>query len=327
MRKGVCCQSKLCCDSDTLAIIFTRMPEKPLVFISCGQATDAEKRLGISIAGLVHELTPFQPFFAEQESTLSGLVTNILGSLDRAVGFIAVMHPRGVVTTPTRTHVRASVWVEQEIAIAAHLVHVQKKKLNVQAYAHTDIQLEGIREQLHLNPVRFDHDEEILAHLRSKLPDWIPYDSSVLQLRAVPGFVRQREGGIVELQLRGLLKNFGKAMVSEYHVDVLMPKPLLQGDNATYYHEVRDRATDSHRFFRFPARDAKPPAIYQDDEEQLFALPMYLDRNRLLNPDLLTSSVKLTCYAGDVRVSVSRPVSELLFGEADIERFLSKIKA
>ena len=154
----------------------------------------------------------------------------------------------------------------------------------------------------------------------------MPSGSAALQLRTVPSFVRQREGEIVELQLRGLLKNVGKGVVSDYHVDVQMPKFLLEGDTVIYYHELREKATDSHRFFRFPSKEAKPTPVYQDDEEQLFILPMYIDRARVLNPDLLNSSVRLTCYAGEVRVSVSKTVSELLSGEANIERVLSKLK-
>jgi hypothetical protein len=154
----------------------------------------------------------------------------------------------------------------------------------------------------------------------------MPSASAVLQLRTVTTFVRQRDGEVVELQLKGLLKNVGKAVVSEYRVDALMPKLLLDGDSAMYWHELREKATDSHRFFRFPSKETKPTPVYQDDEEQLFILPMYIDRARVLNPDLLNSSVKLTCYAGEVRVSVSKTVSELLSGEASIERVLSKLK-
>jgi len=301
------------------------MVEKPLVFISCGQLTQAEKSLGSSIAALVQELTPFQPFFAEQESSLTGLVTNILGSLDRAAGFIAVMHPRGVVATPKDTHTRASVWVEQEIAIAAHLAHVQKRKLKVQTYAHTDIKLEGMREQLHLNPVRFADEQEVLEHLRTKLLDWTSFDNAALQLRPVVSPARHREGGIVELQLEIRVRNLGNTVVSEYHLDVEMPKPLLEGDSSIYTHELRKKATEAHRFFRFPAQYASTYPLYQDDEVLLLKLPMYVDRFRLQNPNLLDSSVKLNFYTKDSRVSICRTVSELLFGDTEIERFLAPL--
>jgi hypothetical protein len=63
----------------------------------------------------------FTRFFADEQSDLNGLHENIMGALERAVDFIAVMHSRGEVVIPGRNTsllTRASVWVEQEIAIA-----------------------------------------------------------------------------------------------------------------------------------------------------------------------------------------------------------------
>jgi hypothetical protein len=67
-------------------------------------------------------------YFAEQQNTLEGLTSNILSSLERCVGFVAVAHHRGKVTRPDGEIVRASVWVEQEIAIAAFIQHALKRK-------------------------------------------------------------------------------------------------------------------------------------------------------------------------------------------------------
>src|SRR5258705_12860758 len=104
---------------------------KPTIFVSCGQRTDDEKQLGSEICELVTATGVFTPFFADEQSDLNGLHENIMGALERAVGFIAVMHPRGDVVihsgnTLVRSYfgsppllTRASVWVEQEIAIAA----------------------------------------------------------------------------------------------------------------------------------------------------------------------------------------------------------------
>src|SRR5579864_288302 len=95
---------------------------KGVVFVSCGQMTEEEKSLGNQVCALVRNLTPHQPYFAENQSSLEALTTNILASLDEAVGLIAIMHPRGVVTFPDKhQQIRASVWIEQEIAIAAYL--------------------------------------------------------------------------------------------------------------------------------------------------------------------------------------------------------------
>jgi hypothetical protein len=88
---------------------------KRLIFVSCGQVTDEEKALGRQVCSLVVEMTPHKPYFAENQNTLESFTNNILGSLDDAVGLIAVMHPRGVVTFPNnQQEVRGSVWIERK---------------------------------------------------------------------------------------------------------------------------------------------------------------------------------------------------------------------
>lgn len=148
-----------------------------LIFVSCGQVTDEERRLGSDVCALVRELTPHEPYFADRQSSLEGLTKNILGALDRAIGVIAIMHPRGRVIFTDRggaTHeqTRASVWIEQEIAIAAFITQIAKQPLKVAAYLHTDIKREGMREQLQLNPTPFREDSQVLEHLRSVLVGW-----------------------------------------------------------------------------------------------------------------------------------------------------------
>ncbi|HJY86998.1 MAG TPA: hypothetical protein VKE24_09195 [Candidatus Acidoferrales bacterium] len=144
-----------------------------LVFISCGQVTERERRLGIAVAELIRRLTPYEPYFAENQSSLEGLTKNLLAALNRSMGLIAIMHPRGTVTFASgQQQTRASVWIEQEIAIAAFIAQVLGRQLRVAAYIHKDIAREGMREELQLNPVMFRHDEEVLAHLRQLLPTW-----------------------------------------------------------------------------------------------------------------------------------------------------------
>ena len=105
---------------------------------------------------------------------LEDLTKNILGTLNRCAGFIVIMHPRGTVSSPNGLHhTRASVWIEQEIAIAAFLTQVFGRNLRVVAYIHRDIALEGMRDKLHLNPIPFKTNDEVLGHLRQILPEWL----------------------------------------------------------------------------------------------------------------------------------------------------------
>lgn len=151
-----------------------------LIFVSCGQITDQEKALGREVCALVRNLTPHEPYFAENQNSLEGLTKNILASLDEAVGLIVIMHPRGLVTLPNNQQaIRSSVWIEQEIAIAAYITQILRRPLKIAPYIHQDIRREGMREQLHLNAIRFAAESEVLDHLRTLLPSWKELPSSL----------------------------------------------------------------------------------------------------------------------------------------------------
>lgn len=146
--------------------------EKPLIFISCGQFTDDEKALGNAIAQVIRDATGYDAYFAEQQNTLKDLTSHILSSLERCVGFVAVAHHRGKVQRPDGDIVRASVWVEQEIAIAAFIQHVSKRKIEVVLYLQEGIKREGIREQLRLAPVTFSSADEVLEDFQRRVAGW-----------------------------------------------------------------------------------------------------------------------------------------------------------
>jgi hypothetical protein len=79
---------------------------------------------------------------------------------------------RGTLALPGGGEVtRGSVWIEQEIAIAAFIQHVLGRSIPVIFYKQSGVDIEGIRQVLHLNPrVEFTDEEEVLADLRSYLP-------------------------------------------------------------------------------------------------------------------------------------------------------------
>jgi len=83
------------------------------------------------------------------------------------------MHPRGEVILPNGSKIaRASVWIEQEIAIAAFLNNQMKRSLRIAAYVHKDVALEGLRQFIILNPKKFESSEDILNDLPSTLSSW-----------------------------------------------------------------------------------------------------------------------------------------------------------
>lgn len=147
---------------------------KTLVFISCGQYQPKERGLGANIAKLADEFG-FDGYFAQNQSSVGALTANVFKKLRDAAALVVVMHPRGEVKgLGGATHIRGSVWIEQEIAIAAFLQHVEEHELKVAAFVHKDLEhtLEGVREKVQLNPITFEDEQEVLNHLRRIFHQW-----------------------------------------------------------------------------------------------------------------------------------------------------------
>jgi len=79
------------------------------------------------------------------------------------------MHHRGLVKSIDSEHTRASVWIEQELAIAAFLTQIYQKTFPVMLYVHKGIKIEGVRVQLLSNPQEFEKSGEVLSHFRESL--------------------------------------------------------------------------------------------------------------------------------------------------------------
>jgi hypothetical protein len=158
---------------DSLSFIgIQSTPPDSLVFISCGQYTQEEIALGEALARVVTErLAPFKGYFAQVQTSLDGLSRNIFGAINQCAGFVAVMHHRGTVSTLNGVHVRASPWIEQELAIAAFLTQAQQRSLAVVGYVQKGIKREGVREQLHLNPIEFSESAEVIDDFNARISD------------------------------------------------------------------------------------------------------------------------------------------------------------
>jgi hypothetical protein len=161
-------------------------PSREPIFVSCGQRTEEERNLGHQVVKLINANPNFCAYFADMQSNLRGLNENILEKLANCAGFVAIMHPRGTVSfSDGASFRRASVWVEQEIAIAAFIQHTKKQELKVAAYCHRDVGREGLRDLLHLNPMVFETSEEILFHLKKTLSGWHPEAEADTRLREI----------------------------------------------------------------------------------------------------------------------------------------------
>jgi hypothetical protein len=140
------------------------------VFISCGQYTEEERELGKQVCEIVTNTTPFQGYFAENQTTLKTLSENVLSRLYESVGLIVIMHHRGRIEG--RNITRASVWIEQEVAIATLMEQVLRRPLHVALFVQHGIAIEGIRQQIQLNPIEFAHSGEVTARLQEILQTW-----------------------------------------------------------------------------------------------------------------------------------------------------------
>ena len=227
------------------------------IFVSCGQFTDAEKTLGEAIAKMVRAVTGFGAFFAEGVQDLNGLDSNILEALRNTVGFITVLHPRGTIVRPDgTTHVRASVWIEQEIAIATYIQRTEKRSLPIIAFIHESVSREGLRELLHLNPIPFSNEVQVLTALQERLTAWKSLSPTgiVVSLHAeepVP-----RDGHYIR-RLVVTLTNHTNLRVTKWNGSLRLPSGVLKHWSTAYIGE--ERSTDpKYRVFRLDEEGYEP---------------------------------------------------------------------
>lgn len=146
-----------------------REKREPLVFVSCGQYSESEIKLGQALVAAVNSVPPNRGYFAEDQNSLENLSRHIFSALDQCSGFVAVMHHRGRVETPAGMHIRGSIWIEQEISIASFLAQVYGKQFPVLIYTQRGIKREGVREQLRLKPIEFENEAQVLADFTERI--------------------------------------------------------------------------------------------------------------------------------------------------------------
>ena len=195
---------------------------------------------------------------------------------------------------------QGSVWIEQEIAIAAFLTQVLTRDLRVAAYIHSDISREGMRDKLQLNPTPFKSSAEVLEHLRQTLPTW--ERTPGISVSSLHLSLSHREVKITgerhDYRLAVIVTNSGVAAVEDFHVDVLFPNAFLEQGPTHALEVVRSRRTATHRFFRAPSERQKI-AIYPGDSKMVMGIGYFVD-TRLYHDErnLLDQKVTATLYFG-----------------------------
>jgi hypothetical protein len=291
---------------------------KPLVFVSCGQSTEAERRLGRDICDLIRELRPdVEPYFAENQSTVEGLSNNILKALNKAAGFVCVMHHRGNIETPdNRSLIRGSVWVEQEIAITAFITHVLRRSIPTFFYKEAGISLEGIRSVLLMNPrVEFTDNLQVLADFRAAVPaaqfnPYRDYDIAPLISYRLTNTGRGEEHTYV---LTVDVKNVGNQRITDFLMHVFFPRAFLNS-HTTWGAEDKQYSTESHVCFSVNQDRAPSASLYPAYPAQRLRNPLsieYFVNNRLFDDkDAMGSKIIVELFSGSIRKSSELNIRE-----------------
>jgi hypothetical protein len=241
------------------------------IFVSCGQYTEAEKFIGKEIVRIVKAVTGIDAFFAEDVQDLNGLDSNILSALRECVGFITVIHPRGKITRPDgSTHIRASVWIEQEIAIATYIQRVERRSLPVIAFIHKTVGREGIRDLLHLNPIFFNEETEIISALPQRLAAWKGLTSASISLH----LQLPRPGTELEHRRRRLIvsvANGSNQRIKSFNCEVRLPAALLKHTDLKFLPDETE--TDDPRYSCYRFDEMYKPAIAPHATEELIVFP------------------------------------------------------
>jgi len=256
---------------------------KQTVFVSCGQRTDEEREFGRQICEVINEHPSFRAYFALSQSSLSGLNENILDALGGCGGFVAVMHPRGTVSfSDGKDFVRASVWVEQEIAVAAYIQRKRKEPLHVAAYAHKSVEREGLRELLQLNPLPFTDSSEVLAHLRQALYSWRPVASHGLARRGDIASINlmAARGSTPEVKTTKIflsIENIGRGRIREYAGTISVPADTLTFNSAGLSGGGVPARFDGYRSLRHTEEDFAGLPIHPGDPFQVISVEIAVD--------------------------------------------------
>lgn len=282
--------------------------DKKLIFISCGQYSQDEKDLGLKIVEIIRENPNFEAFYAENQCDLRGLSQNIFKKLHEAVGFIAIMHHRGKLQMPEKEIIRASVWIEQEIAIASFIEEILQKKIKVIAFIQEGIHLEGVRTLLMLNPYKFTKSEEVSAKVKEILPVWA---------RELGGdefeLIFERENEFEHPVVRPCkykilvyIKNNGNKDVSTYRVDLRLPRDLLERNTTYALH--KESLTDTHIGLRASQNNHNHKEICAGDKKLIMGESFFI---------YWPSDLDLTFYAdlsveGELRDRAEKKIRDLI---------------
>lgn len=144
-----------------------------MVFISCGQAVQHEKDIGLTVEDYFKNVRHFETYFAERVHSSDGLTENIFNHLRKSEYFIFIDFKREKIK---KREWRGSLFVNQEIAIATFL------KLQGLGFIEKGVKREGILNYHLYNAFPFEDKAEILKILAEETKNWDNESVNELQL-------------------------------------------------------------------------------------------------------------------------------------------------
>jgi len=215
--------------------------------------------MGKRISEMVRSVPGLDAFFAEEVQNLTGLENSILQALHRCDAFITVLHDRGTVARPDGPAItRASVWIEQEIAIAAYIQHVERRAIPIIVFKHRSVGIEGLRSLLHINAITFTHESEILDALPKLLQDWRGLPPSGIRLQLESALKGVQDGHTIRF-LRVMLFNDTDQRITEFTCRFSVPDEFLSHDTAHYFGEIRPSKEFGRRMFEITEKGSGGP--------------------------------------------------------------------
>ena len=209
--------------------------------------------------------------------------------------------------------VRASVWIEQEIAVAAFIQQILARPINVASYVHESVDREGMREQLLLNPKSFVSNNQVLEHLKTVLPTWMPPDETKEQI-GIHVEIKYETRLITQERhdycLLVLASNSGSEPIELSHVDLEFPCDLMELP-AAHPMLVSERSTLTTCFFR--AERQSLPRIYPGDVKRVLTIDYHVDHDIFWHKrHLFGQSATATAYPVDGSPEIAeKPIAQL----------------
>jgi hypothetical protein len=154
--------------------------------------------------------------------------------------------------------VPATKWIEQEIAIATYIQRVEKRQLPIIAFKHVLVSREGIRDLLHLNPIEFTDEAEVLTALPALLEKWRSLKPSGIEIKLESSPTGQSQDGHVIRRFEVILVNDTNERITQYDCTIRLPAGILKHWGGTHMTEVK-KGDPAWRYFRFTETHNPPP--------------------------------------------------------------------